>query len=75
MSKFNDKFEKYRETLGADKVNKFLATLGLGPEYVPKEPKLEKCPNCGELIASYKEIHPDTDMNEVVLICKVCGEV
>lgn len=68
-----DVFDKYRKEFGAEKVDNFLANFGLGPKYVPKEPKKHKCPKCGQESAIYKEIHPDTDMNEMVLFCKDCG--
>lgn len=48
-------------------------SLGLGPDYVPKKPNKYKCPKCGENSAIIKEIHPDTDMNEIVGYCKDCG--
>ncbi len=31
------------------------------------------CPECNSLNVFHKEIHPDTDMNKVVLCCKDCG--
>jgi len=31
------------------------------------------CPECKEFNATYEEIHPDTDINEVVLVCPDCG--
>lgn len=47
--------------------------FGLG-KYVP-ETKYQECTKCGKNTAYYREIHPDTDMNEIVLYCKNCGEV
>lgn len=70
-----DKFDKFRSVFGKDEVDDFLAIFGLGPKYVHQKPKRHNCPKCGEKIATYKEIHPDTDMNEIVLWCPVCGEV
>ncbi len=32
-----------------------------------------RCPECYEFNATYEEIHPDTDINEVVLVCPDCG--
>ena len=31
------------------------------------------CPKCGSLDTAFKEVHPDTDMNDVVLSCNSCG--
>jgi len=46
----------------------------LGPKYEPKSPVvLHICPKCGKKAAFYKEIHPDTSMNDIVLKCKACG--
>ena len=47
--------------------------LGLG-KYKP-ETKYEECPECGKKQASWREEHPDTDMNEMVLHCPDCGDV
>jgi len=33
------------------------------------------CPKCKKMQAFYREEHPDTDMNEIVLYCPDCGEV
>ena len=33
------------------------------------------CPKCGKNKAYYQEMHPDTDMNEIILYCPDCGEV
>ncbi len=51
----------------------FAAKFGLGPKYVPKETKTYKCPKCGKKEAYFEEIHPDTDMNDIVLSCPDCG--
>jgi len=37
-----DKFDAARTTFGKEKVDNFLAAFGLGPKYVPKEPKKYK---------------------------------
>lgn len=67
-----DKFDKFRETMGAEKVDAILSIFGMGPSYVPKEPKKHVCPKCGKQNAFYREEHPDTDMNEMVLYCPDC---
>ena len=68
-----DKFDEFRRSLGKDKVDNFLGAFGLGPKYVPKEPKRHECPKCGKRNATFVEIHPDTDFNDVVLECPDCG--
>ena len=68
-----DKWERFRQEMGAEKVDNFLASFGLGPKYVPKEPTKHDCPKCGGHRAYYKEVHPDTDMNDVVLFCPECN--
>lgn len=65
-----DQWEKYRKDF--PNIDDFLATLGLGPKYVPKEVKKYTCPKCLKNEAYYKEIHPDTSMNDVVLFCPEC---
>ena len=47
--------------------------LGLR-KHKPKT-KYHECPKCGNPKCYYKEIHPDTDMNEIVEYCPVCGEI
>lgn len=37
-----DRFDGARASLGADKVDTFLAKFGLGPKYAPVEPKKHK---------------------------------
>lgn len=69
-----DKVKQICDIMGKDKGEDFLAKFGFGPRYVPKEAKKHSCPSCGEKIAVYKEIHPDTDMNEIVLECPNCGQ-
>ena len=68
-----DKFDKARQELGTENVDNFLAKFGLGPKYIPTEPKGFTCPKCGGGNAFYKEIHPDTSMNDIVLYCPDCG--
>jgi hypothetical protein len=38
-----------------------------------KEKAGRACPRCGSTDVSFVEVHPDTDMNDVVLRCKACG--
>ena len=56
----------------ADRIDTFAASLGFGPKYTPKPTKKYLCPKCGMTNAYYKEIHPDTDMIEIVLYCPDC---
>ena len=69
----SDQFEKYRETMGKEVVDEFLSKFGLGPKYIPVSPKKYTCPNCKETSAIIKEIHADTDLNEIELSCSKCG--
>jgi hypothetical protein len=69
----NDGFDELRKEIGVKKVNEFLAKFGLGPNYKPAAPKLHECPQCKMHNAQYKEEHPDTDMNEMVMECPDCG--
>lgn len=68
-----DGFDRYRATLGADKVDTLLATLGMGPRYERPLPTVHMCPSCKTLGATYREAHADTDMNVMVLECSSCG--
>jgi hypothetical protein len=68
-----DGFDQFRKTIGTKKVNEFLSKFGLGPDYKPSKPKLHECPQCKKCNARYKEMHADTDMNEMVLECPDCG--
>lgn len=74
--KLSNKVSVVREALDFSKMSEpdldFCAKHGLGPKYVPKEPKKHKCPKCEGENAYFKEIHPDTDMNDVVLFCPDC---
>jgi len=47
--------------------------FGLG-KYRP-EPSYHDCPKCGNPKCRHKEIHPDTDINEIVEYCPDCGEL
>lgn len=67
-----DKFQKAREVLGVENVDNFLAKFGLGPKYKPIPQKTYECPKCKKQNAYYKEIHPDTGMDEIVLFCPDC---
>jgi DNA-directed RNA polymerase subunit M/transcription elongation factor TFIIS len=68
-----DRYNEICRLMGKEEADDFLAKFGLGPKYVPQEPNKHKCPGCGKVTAYYKEIHPDTDMNEIVLYCPECG--
>ena len=56
-----------------DKYEDFASKFGLGPKYKQEPLKKYKCPSCNKENAIHKEIHPDTDMNEMVLSCPDCG--
>jgi hypothetical protein len=70
-----DAFDKFREELGADRVDEFLACMGLGPKYKPSKPKKHKCPKCKKENAQWHEDGADCDggQNEMVLECPDCG--
>ena len=55
-----------------DRLDTFAATLGMGPKYKPVKTKKHVCPNCANANAYYKEIHPDTGMDEIGLYCPDC---
>lgn len=55
-----------------ERLDTFAACLGFGPKYIPQKEKTYPCPSCGQKNAYYKEIHPDTDINEIVLYCPYC---
>jgi predicted nucleic-acid-binding Zn-ribbon protein len=42
---------------------------------MPENNKNEKteCPKCGSTNTYFKEIHPDTSFNDIVLKCRDCG--
>ena len=70
------KTAKYKKSINWSDYNDveldFAAKLGLGPKYVPEKTKTYKCPKCNKKNAYFKEIHPDTDMNDIVLYCPDC---
>jgi hypothetical protein len=69
-----DAFDTFREQLGADKVDTFLAAFGLGPKYVPKEPKKYGCWKCGGQNAVARELHEDVPgLDDIYLVCPDCG--
>jgi hypothetical protein len=68
-----DGFDQFRETMGAEAVDGFLSSFGLGPNYVPPAPKTYACPQCGGAKATCHEEGADTDYNEMVLECPDCG--
>lgn len=70
-----DKWQKHRDTLGAERVDTFLAKLGLGPAYKPKAEAGRTCPKCGKKNARIREAHADTGMDEMELRCSDCGHV
>jgi len=53
-------------------IQEFAAKFGIGPLYKPVEPKRHVCPECGKNNAIWKERHPDTSMNEMLLCCPDC---
>jgi len=55
-----------------ERLDVFAACLGFGPKYKPKPTKTYTCDVCGCNNAYYKEMHPDTDINEIVLYCPDC---
>ena len=63
----------YKKSSLEDIPDKFQKMFGLG-KYEPKR-EYKTCPKCGEETAYYEEMHPDTDMNEIVFTCKNCGEL
>jgi hypothetical protein len=74
IAQSKDKFDESRDKLGADLVDDLLAEFGMGPKYIPKKPKSAgKCPKCNSENTIFKEVHPDTDMNDIVLKCNDCG--
>jgi len=52
-----------------------LEALGFNPDMTPREIEAKKytCPQCGKENAYYREIHPDTSMNDIILYCPDCG--
>lgn len=72
-SNHSDKFDKYREKFGAEKVDELLSKFGLGPNYTPKPQKKYICPQCHKPNAIHREAHADTDMNCMELQCPDCN--
>lgn len=70
-----DQFDKFREEMGADKVDDILAHFGLGPKYTPKPKKKYVCSVCGKQNAYWKEFGADCDagQNYMALYCPDCG--
>lgn len=70
-----DSFDKFRKELGAERVDEFLAKLGMGPKYKPTKAKTYPCPKCKKKNATYHEDGADCDggQNEMVLECPDCG--
>ena len=73
MSKtfYRDKIEGLDED-DKERLDTFAACLGFGPKYIPTPTPKYECPRCHKTNAYYKEIHPDTDINEIVLHCPEC---
>lgn len=71
----DDGFDNLRKEITDFNIDDFLAVMGLGKKYKPTEPKKYKCENCAKTSAYYKEFHPDTDMNEVLLYCPDCKHI
>ena len=53
-------------------IDTLAAMLGFGPKYKPTVTPKYECPKCHKIVAYYKEIHPDTGMDEMVLYCQEC---
>jgi len=68
-----DKFDPFRDSMGQEFVDNFLALFGMGPKAEKTEPVHYICPKCGSQEAQVVEIHADTDMNEIVGRCPVCN--
>jgi len=68
---YRDKLSLSPET--AAKMDKMAASLGFGPLYKPTLPQTLTCPKCKKPNAVIKELHPDTDMNTIALVCPDCG--
>lgn len=48
------------------------ASLGLGPKYKPKPPKMYECPACKQMAAKWRTAHEDTSMETSYLACTKC---
>lgn len=72
------KFKKFYLNEECDDVemfkNKLYKSLGFDENGKPIkiERKTFECKKCGNHNAYYREEHPDTDMNEIVLYCPDC---
>ena len=64
-----DRFEDFRKKLGNNVVDAIIAKFNL----TPNDKKVYICPQCGSNKAYHKEIHPDTEMNDIVLFCPECN--
>ena len=73
MNNIGDGFDKFRDEMGADKIDTFLAAFGMGPKYKPTPPRTYECPKCKGQNARIRERHADTDMNCMELTCPDCG--
>jgi hypothetical protein len=79
MSEVKESKTFYRDDIeGLDKDDKdrmdtFAACLGFGPKYTPTPTPTRECSSCRQKNAYVKEIHPDTDMNEMVIFCPDCN--
>ena len=62
--------DEFRRTLGNRTVDAMIDRFGLDQK--ADEDKKHTCPECGRGNAYYKEIHPDTDIHDVVLFCPDC---
>lgn len=69
----DDGYDDFRASMGRDRVDTFLEAFGLGPKYVPKEPKKFNCPKCNQQERVWREAHADTGMDEMELRCRNCG--
>lgn len=56
-----------------DRYETFLASLGMGPKYVPQEEPRHECPECHGQNARWREVGADTDYNHMELRCPDCG--
>ena len=68
---YRDAMELTKEE--SDKIDTLAAAFGFGPKYKPTPAKKYTCPKCKKENAVHKEMHADTDMNEIVLSCPDCG--
>lgn len=70
----NDNFDEYRNEMGDEVVDDFLAKFGLGPNYKPRPTITYMCPACNSQNAYHKEVGADCDggQNAIVLYCPDC---